>query len=253
MTSRYYWLLPLALIANLWSAALSAAEVHVAVAANFLKPLQQLQAQFEQDSGHQLVISSGSTGQLYAQIQNGAPFDVFLGADSERPLLTITHELGVEGSFFVYAQGRLVLWSMQPEFVDEAGAVLSQGNFNHLALANPKTAPYGAAAMEVLNALTLTETVQDKLVQGQSVTQTYQFIATGNAELGFVAFSQLKSEATIEGSYWLVDSDLYQPIDQGAVLLKHGQDNAAAKVFLEFLQSEAVKQHIVDVFGYNVP
>lgn len=251
MTFRYYLLV--SLIVNFWSTTLTAAEIHVAVAANFLKPLQQLQVQFEQDSGHQLVISAGSTGQLYAQIQNGAPFDVFLGADSQRPLLTIEHQLAVEGSFFVYAQGRLVLWSMQPNFVDEAGAVLSQGHFNHIALANPKTAPYGGAAMEVLNALKLTETLQDKIVQGQSVTQTYQFIATGNAELGFIAFSQLKSEPEIEGSYWLIDSDLYQPIEQGAVLLKQGQTNTAAIAFLAFLQSEAVKQQIVEVFGYNVP
>lgn len=231
----------------------NAAEVHVAVAANFLKPLEQLQTKFEQETGHTLLISSGSTGQLYAQIKNGAPFEVFLGADTKRPQLTIDDGLAVADTLFIYAKGVLVLWSAQDGLVDDKGDVLKSSKFNNLAITNPKTAPYGAAAIEVLDRLALTDRLSGKIVEGQSITQVYQFVATGNAELGFIAFSQLKSEPEIKGSYWMIDSSLYQPIEQAAVLLKNGADNVAAQQFLAFLQSNEIKTMIVKEFGYNVP
>ncbi len=251
---RWHQVKLFAVCAFVLSSSLSyAAEVHVAVAANFLQPLEKLQSKFEQDTGHTLLISSGSTGQLYAQIKNGAPFDVFLGADTKRPKLTIEDGVAVADTLFTYAKGVLVLWSAKEGFVDDKGEVLKTGDFSHVSIANPKTAPYGAAAMEVLSNLGLADSLSDKIVEGQSITQTYQFVATGNAELGFVALSQLKSKPELQGSYWMIDSSLYQPIEQGAVLLKNGAENAAAQQFLAFLQSDAVKASIVNDFGYTVP
>lgn len=228
-------------------------EINVAVAANFLKPLQVLEKQFSESTGHKLVISSGATGQLAAQIKNGAPFDILLAADVERPTQLVKEGFAVADSQFVYAIGKLALWSKKADFIDAEGKVLSEGKFEHLAIANPKTAPYGAAAMQVLSNMKLADTLSSKIVQGDSITQAYQFIASGSAELGFVALSQLKEVKGIEGSYWILPNNLFNPILQGAVLINKAKDNATAKAFLAFLQTDAVKKQLIEQFGYGVP
>lgn len=234
-------------------AGVSAEELHVAVAANFIKPIKSIKSLFEKESGHHVIVSTGSTGQLYAQIKNGAPSEVFLAADRKRPKQLINEGLAVNGSLFTYAVGQLVLWSSQADRVDQTGQVLNHDKFKHLAIANPQTAPYGAAAKQVLEKRGLWESLQNKIVQGNNITQTYQLIATGNAELGFIALSQYK--AIVEkssGSHWLVDQTLYDPIQQGAVLLKEGENQLAAQAFIEFLQSPPARR-IIEEFGYVVP
>lgn len=231
----------------------SAEELYVAVAANFIKPIKSIKSFFEKESGHHVIVSTGSTGQLYAQIKNGAPSEVFLAADRKRPEQLINEGLAVKGSLFTYAVGQLVLWSSQADLVDQMGQVLNQDKFKHLAIANPQTAPYGTVAKQVLKKLGLWQRLHNKIVQGNSITQTYQLIATGNAKLGFIAFSQYK--ATIEksrGSHWLVDQTLYDPIQQGAVLLKKGENQPAAQAFIGFLRSPSVRR-IIEEFGYVVP
>lgn len=231
----------------------SAEELYIAVAANFTKPIKPIKSLFEKESGHQVIISSGSTGQLYAQIKNGAPSEILLAADRKRPEKLINESIAVKGSLFTYAIGQLVLWSSQADLIDQTGQILNHDKFKHLAIANPKTAPYGTAAKQVLEKLGLWERLQDKIVQGNSITQTYQLIATGNAELGFIALSQY--ETTIEksrGSHWLVDQTLYDPIQQGAVLLKKSENRPAAQTFIEWLRSPPALQ-IIEEFGYAVP
>jgi molybdate transport system substrate-binding protein len=228
----------------------SAAEVKVAVAANFAAPLQQIAAAFARDTGHSATIMSGATGALYAQIANGAPDDVFLSADAATPDRLASEGLAVPSSRFTYALGKLVLWSAQPGFVDAAGFVLRQGRFNHLAIANPKVAPYGAAAVETLAALGLSAALAPKLLTGESIAQAAQFVATGNAELGFVALSQVAppGQPTV-GSYWLVPAKLYTPIRQVAVLLQRGAANPAARALCEYLKSAGARKIISD-YGY---
>lgn len=223
-----------------------AADVHVAVATNFVEPLRQLQAHFEHTGKHHLIISMGSTAQLYAQIKNGAPFEIFLAADVKRPELLVKEQLA--NHFFIYAVGRLVLWSQQLYFTDES--ILTTGKFNHLALANPRLAPYGTAAQQVLEELGVWELLQDKIVVGTDVGQAFQFVATGNAELGFIALSQYKTiTSENKGSQWLVPPNLHAPIRQAAVLLTQGEKNVSAHVFIEFLKtSPAIK--IIESFGY---
>jgi molybdate transport system substrate-binding protein len=233
------------------TSSLLAAELHLAVAANFAKPIERINQLFEQQFGHKVTVSLGSTGQLYAQIKNGAPFEIFLSADMERPELLVKEGMAVKESLFTYAVGQLVLWSPQPDLVDAEGKVLTRSKFEHLAIANPKTAPYGAAAKQVLVKKGLWKKLQSKLVQGNDITQTYQFVATGNADLGFIALSQYKDTAeNAKGSHWLVPQELYTPITQGAVLLKLGENNSAAKAFIEFLSTPAVRR-LIEEFGYR--
>lgn len=228
-----------------------AGEVQVAVAANFTAPLQAIARAFEQDSGHRVISAFGATGQLYAQIQNGAPFEVFLAADEATPARLEAEGAGVPGSRFTYASGKLVLWSAQAGYVDDQGALLEGNRFRHLALANPKAAPYGLAATQVLDKLGLSEAVQSKLVEGQSITQAYQFIASGNAELGFVALSQVYKDGQISsGSAWLVPDELYAPIKQDALLLKQGENNPAARALLEYLRGPKAAA-IIQSYGYQ--
>jgi molybdate transport system substrate-binding protein len=224
------------------AAAARAAEVSVAVAANFGAPMQKIAAAFEQDTGHKAVLAIGSTGKFYAQIRNGAPFQVLLAADDETPARLEREGHAVAGTRFTYAVGRLVLWSAQPGRVDAQGAVLQSGRFSRLALADPKLAPYGAAAIETLAKLGLLQALTPRFVQGESIAQAYQFVATGNAELGFVAASQVFVDGTLaRGSAWVVPGDLHAPIRQDAVLLAAGQGQAAAAALLAYLRGDKVR------------
>ena len=237
--------------AGLCSASLQAAEVQVAVAANFAVPLRKIAEDFSRHSGHTLRVSSGATGKLYAQIVNGAPFEVFLSADSTTPERLEKEGQVVAGSRYTYAVGRLVLWSAQAGVVDEKGEILNTGPFRYLALANPKTAPYGAAAIEVLEARGLYARLQDKYVQGENIAQTHQFVASGNAEIGFVALSQVWQDGKLTGgSAWRVPPELHAPIRQDAALLKRGEANAAARAFLDYLKSEPARR-VIAAYGYG--
>lgn len=230
------------------SGAASAAQVHVAVAANFASTMSDLAALFEASTQNQVLVSVGSTGRLYAQIKNGAPFDVFFAADAARPARLDKERAIVPGSRFTYAVGRIVLWSSRAVYVDAQGKVLRTGHYKHLAIANPKLAPYGAAAQQVLTARGLWQHVQDRLVEGQDIGQTYSYVSSGNAELGFVAYSQLKRpDVPITGSYWLVPQSLYEPIEQQAVLL---EDTPAARAFMSFIKSARARA-IIRNHGYS--
>jgi molybdate transport system substrate-binding protein len=231
----------------------AAGEVLVAVAANFTGPMGKIGEAFTAATGHTLKVSSGATGKFYAQIAAGAPFEVLVAADDETPKKLIAEGHAVAGSSFTYAIGKLVLWSARPGLVDDQGAVLGkEGSFSHLAIANPRTAPYGAAAMEVLKARQLAEAVAPRLVTAESIAQAYQFVATGNAELGFVAWSQVASPGQPpKGSYWLVPPALHGEIRQDAVLLKNGEKNPAAAALLAYLQSDAAKTTIQS-YGYGL-
>ena len=239
-------------IACLHSVPVIAEQVSVAVAANFAEPLRQLAAEFNKDSGHQLQAAIASTGTFYAQIRAGAPFDILLAADEQTPARLEKEGLGVAGSRFTYANGKLLLWSRSTTLVDPRGAVLQRDNFRHLAVANPRLAPYGAAAFAVLKQLGLTESLRHKLVMGENAGQTYQFVVSGNAELGFIALSQVaRAGHWHSGSGWLVPPALYPPIRQDAVLLVNGRGKAAAEAFLAYLRSEKAKT-IIRSFGYDI-
>ncbi len=227
-------------------------EVLVAVAANFTAPMQKIAAGFEQATGHKVQAAYGATGKFYAQVKNGAPFDVLLAADVDTPVKLIKENAAVAGSQFTYAIGKLVLWSARPAVVDEAGAVLKSGGFDHLAIANPKLAPYGAAAVEVMKGLGVLEAVQPKIVTGESIAQTHQFISTGNALLGFVALSQVLKDGKIEGSAWIVPAKLHAPIRQDAVVLTKGRDKPAAQALMKYLKSDKARA-VIQSFGYALP
>ena len=226
--------------------------LRVAVAANFAAPMQKIASRFEQNSGHRLLLSLGSTGKLYAQIRNGAPFDMLLAADDKVPAMLEEDGNGVPDTRFTYAIGTLVLWSARNGYVDDRGAVLGQRSFKHLALANPKTAPYGAAAHATLKHLGLDETLRARLVQGENIAQTHQFIASGNAELGFVALSQVIDGKGVisKGSAWVVPAEFHPPILQDAVLLARAKDSEAARELLAYLKSEDALS-IIEAYGYN--
>jgi molybdate transport system substrate-binding protein len=226
----------------------AADEIRVAVASNFAAAMQAVAAGFEARSGHRAVLAFGSTGRHYAQIVNGAPFDVFFAADETRPALLEQTGLAEPGSRFTYAQGRLVLWSPRAGYVDAQGDVLDNG-FRHLAIANPRLAPYGRAAEEVLRALGLWDRVSDRLVRGENVAQAFQFVASGNAELGFVAAAQLTQPAASDGSWWEVPGSLYGPITQQAVLLTGA---AAAHSLLAYVRGPEGRR-IIEQHGYGVP
>lgn len=233
-------------------AATQAAEVQVAVAANFAGPLGKIGEAFTAATGHKLLVSPGPTGKFYTQItQGGAPFEVLIAADDETPKRLISEGFAVAGTNFTYAIGQLVLWSAQPGLVDNQGAVLASDRFTKLAIANPKIAPYGAAAMEVLKARGLTERVTPRIVTGDSIAQAYQFVSSGNAEIGFVALSQVAVPGKpAVGSMWKVPQSMYGPIRQDAVLLRAGQENPAARALLDFLKSPPAKAAI-EAYGYQ--
>lgn len=234
------------------SGAARAEEVQVAVAANFAAPMRAIAAEFERDTGHKAVLSSGSTGKFYAQIKNGAPFQVFLAADDETPARLEQEGAAVAGSRFTYAIGTLVLWSPRPGLVDDQGAVLRQGGFDHIALANPKLAPYGAAAVEVMQALGVHERLAPKFVQGESIAQAYQFVATENAQLGFVALSQVMEGGKLKGgSAWIVPAKLHAPIRQDAVMLTKGRASPAASALMDYLRGDKARE-VIKAHGYNL-
>ena len=229
-----------------------ASEVTVAVASNFSAPMKEIVAAFEKESGHKAKLAFGSSGKFYAQIRNGAPFDLFFSADQAKPKALEREGMTVAGSRLTYAVGALALWSADNKLVDKEGRILKQGTFRKLAVANPKLAPYGAAAMEVLESLKLAEALQAKLVMGENISQTFQFVSSGNAEIGFVALSQALQGGTGEpGSYWIVPSALYEPILQDAVILKRGKGNEAAAALLRFMRTEQTR-NILASFGYGI-
>jgi molybdate transport system substrate-binding protein len=225
-----------------------AAETQVAVAANFTEPAKEIAQAFTTATGHKAILSFGSSGQFYAQITHGAPYEVFLSADAERPTKAEQDGLGVPNTRFTYAIGRLVLYSKTPGLA-EGGAVLKSGGFAKLAIADPAAAPYGAAAVQTLEKLGVYSSVKPKIVTGSSIAQAYQFVATGAADLGFVALSQVVGETG--GSRWLVPQANHAPIDQQAILLVTGQNNPAAKAFMAFLKGPQAAA-IIKRYGYEV-
>lgn len=234
------------------STRVQAEQVQVAVAANFTEPMRKIAEQFEKDTGNQAVLTFGATGKFYTQITEGAPFEVFLCADDTTPAKLESEKAGVHGSRFTYAIGKLVLWSAMPGYVDAKGEVLKKGDFKHLSIANPKAAPYGAAAMQTLDKLGLTRQVESKIVTGESISQAYQFVATGNAELGFVALSQVTENGKlVSGSVWRVPDDLYKPIRQDAQILTKGTHNPAAKALIDYLKSPKATA-IIRSYGYTL-
>jgi molybdate transport system substrate-binding protein len=240
-----------ACVATAVTAPVQAAEVQVAVAANFAAPLARIAEGFTAATGHTLKVSVGATGKFYQQIVAGAPFEVLIAADDETPARLVKEGLAVAGTPYTYAIGKLALWSAQPGYVDGQGAVLASGKFSHLAIANPQIAPYGRAAMAVLKARGLSVALAPKLVTAESIAQAYQFVLTGNAELGFVALSQLLVPGKpAGGSYWLVPSALHGEIRQDAVLLKAGAGNPAATALLNWLKTEPAKA-VIQVYGYG--
>ncbi|RVU43699.1 molybdate ABC transporter substrate-binding protein [Rubrivivax rivuli] len=242
----------LGLVFGLLLGAAQAAEVNVAVASNFTAPMQKIAAEFERDTGHRAVLSFGATGKFYAQIKNGAPFQVLLSADDETPARLVREGSGVAASQFTYAIGRLVLWSRDEGRVDAQGAVLKGGSFRRLALAEPKLAPYGAAAMEVLQGLGLAASLAPRFALGQNIAQAFQFTETGSAELGFVAMAQVYAEGKLtRGSAWVVPASMHTPIKQDALLLKAGQSNPAATALLAYLKGEKARD-IIRSFGYDL-
>jgi molybdate transport system substrate-binding protein len=240
------------LLALMACAVARADEVQVAVAANFTAPMQKIAAEFEKDTGHKAVLAFGATGKFYAQIVNGAPFEVLLAADDDTPARLETEHRTVPGTRFTYAIGKLVLWSAKDGYVDNQGQVLKTGDYAHLAIANPKTAPYGAAAIETLAKLNLLDRVQAKLVQGENIAQAYQFVSTGNAPLGFVALSQVYRDGKFtSGSGWIVPASLHAPIRQDAVILAKGGANPAAQALERYLKSDKARG-IIRSYGYEL-
>ena len=227
-------------------------EVQVAVAANFTAPMQDIAALFAKETGHKAALSFGSTGKFYAQITNGAPFDVFLSADNKTAGRLASEGKAVGNTLMPYALGSLVLWSANESTVDAEGKVLATGNFAHLAIANPKLAPYGAAALQTMDKLGLTDKLQPKWVMGENIGQTYQFVHTGNAQLGFVALSQVMKDGKItKGSAWRVPAEMHTPIQQDAVVLERGKANPAAAALMTYLKSDAARA-VIKSYGYGI-
>lgn len=235
------------------SPALLAGEVKVAVAANFSAPMQTIATEFENVTGHRAILTFASTGKFYTQIQHGAPFEILLAADAKTPERLVAEGAALADSRFTYAIGKLMLWSPNPDLVDAQGTVLSEAGFTHLAIASPRLAPYGAAAIETLKRLGLLERVQHRFVQGENISQTCQFVASGNAELGFVALSQVYANGQLKGgSGWVVPEELHNPIRQDAVILDQGKDNPAAVALMSFLQGSKAKA-VIETYGYALP
>lgn len=228
-----------------------AGTVEVAVASNFTAPMRQIAAAFEKDTGHHAKLAFGATGKFYAQIKNGAPFGVLLAADDTTPAKIAAEGLGDGASRFTYAIGRLVLWSAKPSYVDAQGSVLTTGHWQHIAIANPKLAPYGVAALEVADQLGVRAAVTAKMVVGENIAQTYQFVASGNAPLGLVALSQVMADGKItSGSSWIVPAALHTPIRQDAIVLNNAKDNAAGKALITYLQGDRARA-IMRSYGYD--
>jgi len=250
--TRRLLLLALALPGLCTALPAGAGDVHVAVAANFAAPMKAIAEAFEKATGHSAVLSSGATGKFYAQIRNGAPFDVLLAADEETPARLERENAALAGSRFTYATGKLVLWSADPKRIDARGDVLRRGDFVHLAIAAPRLAPYGAAAVETLTQLGLLAALEPKFVTGESIGQTYTFVASGNAPLGFVALSQVWENGRLKsGSAWVVPEQLHRPIRQDALQLLRSRDNPAAAALMRYLKSDAAKA-VIRSFGYDV-
>lgn len=236
---------------SLWMGTSHAGTVTVAVASNFTAPMQALARAFTEATGHQAVLSFGATGKFYAQIRQGAPFDVLLSADATTPAKIAAEGLGDASSLRTYAIGRLVLWSPQPDRVDAQGHVLARTDWKHVAMANPRLAPYGSAAMQTLQHLGLSDSVRARIVQGENISQTYQFVASGNAELGFVALSQVMRDGRMAaGSAWVVPAQWHAPIRQDAIVLERGRRNDAAWALMRFLQTEQARQLLAG-YGYS--
>lgn len=241
--------LSIIMMTSLW---VRADEVMVAVASNFTAPMKDIATEFERQSGHKAVLSFGSSGKFLAQIRHGAPFDVFLSADQHKPNALASEGAIVPDSQFTYAIGQLVLWSADEARVTQGSAALTQTDFQKLALANPRLAPYGTAAIQVLEALSIKDSTRNHWVQGENIAQTYHFVASGNAQLGFVALSQVTENGEIKsGSGWVVPNRLYDPIKQDAVQLQRAEDNAAAQALIAFLKSPAAHK-IIASYGYKL-
>ncbi len=243
----------LALLASwLLSVAAQAAEVKVAVAANFALTMKDIAAEFEKDTGHKVSLTQGATGKFYAQITNGAPFEVFLSADDETPSRLIKEGKAVSGTQFTYAVGRLVLWSPDASLVDQGGGVLKTDRFKFLSIANARVAPYGRAAVQTMQKLGVLTAIEPRVVQGESITQTHQFVSSGNAQLGFVALSQVWENGRLKsGSAWIVPEDMHEQLKQDAVLLNPGKDSKAAVALLDYLKSDKARK-IIDRYGYKL-
>ena len=233
------------------STLVNAAEIRVAVAANFAQTLKEIVTVFEKDTGHKVALTQGSTGKIYAQISQGAPFDVLLSADDETPEKLVREGNAVTGTQFTYAVGRLALWSPKSDMVDEGGQVLKTDKFRFIAIANSRVAPYGRAAVQVMQKLGVLNLIEPRVVQGESITQTFQFVSTGNAQLGFVALSQIIDHGKIKsGSAWIVPETMHEALKQDAVLLNSAKDAAAATTLLNFLKSDKAKK-IIAAHGYQ--
>jgi molybdate transport system substrate-binding protein len=237
----------------LLSLSVQAAEVKVAVASNFAQPMKDIAAEFEKDTGHKLSVTQGATGKFYAQITNGAPFEVFLSADDETPRKLVKEGKAISGTQFTYAIGRLVLWSPDEKLVDQGGAVLKTDRFKFIAIANAKVAPYGRAAVQAMQKLGVLSTIEPRVVQGESITQTHQFVTTGNAQLGFVALSQVWENNRIKsGSGWIIPEEMHEQLRQDIVLLNPGKDSSAATALVNYLKSDKAKK-IIERYGYKLP
>ena len=243
------------ILLSVFTLCVEAKSVHVAVASNFSSTMKSLVAEFEKTSDYQIALSFGSSGKFYAQIKQGAPYELFFSADQAKPDALQKEGLVIAASRFTYAIGRLAVWSARPDFTNKIETKLKEGTFNKLALANPKIAPYGAAALQVLKNLELVDTTQSKWVRGENIAQTYQFISSGNADLGFIALSQLLGRNNVnkiqKGSYWLVPDKMHQPIKQDVVLLLGATQSQGARTFLEFIHTEKA-QYIIAQYGYLV-
>jgi molybdate transport system substrate-binding protein len=228
-----------------------AAEVRVAVAANFAGPMKDLAAVFESQTGHKLLLTPGASGKFYAQITNGAPFDVFLSADDETPQKLEKVGKAVQGSRFTYAIGRLILWSPKDNGVADGIDILKKGDFRFLAIANPRVAPYGIAAVQTMQKIGVLSKLEPKVVQGENISQTHQFVTSGNADLGFVALSQVWQNGKLKsGSGWLVPETYHDALRQDAVLLEAGKQSEAAQALMNFLKSEKARE-IMTAYGYK--
>lgn len=248
---RIHTRITIAIVTLLASTLVNATEVRVAVAANFAQTLKEIATVFEKDTGHKVALTQGSTGKLYAQISQGAPFDVLLSADDETPEKLVREGKAAAGSQFTYAVGRLALWSPKSDLVDEGGQVLKTDKFRFIAIANARVAPYGRAAVQTMQKLGVLSSIEPRVVQGESITQTFQFVATGNAQLGFVALSQILENGKIKsGSAWIVPETMHEALKQDAVLLNSAKDSAAATALLSFMKSDKAKK-IITAHGYQ--
>lgn len=234
------------------SSVVSAEVIKVAVASNFTHPIKEIAKNFEQDTQNKVELSFGSSGKFYAQIANGAPYEVFLSADQAKPKRLADEGMAIADTQFTYAEGQLVLWSKDPQKVDPLGKVLDEDSFNRLALANPKLAPYGLAALQTLETLELVDKTRTKWVKGVNIAQTYQYVDTLNADIGFVALSQITENHKItQGSAWIVPDEFYLPIKQDAIIVKGAERNATAQAFLDYLRSNSA-QKIIQSYGYKI-